>query len=65
MERVWLKSSFSAESANCVEVSFTPNAVLVRDSRNEDVVVAVTHDDWNAFVNGVHANEFESPHRSA
>lgn len=30
----WRKSSYSGDSSNCVEVSTTPAAVHIRDSKN-------------------------------
>lgn len=55
---MWIKSSFSADSATCVEVHFGPDAVLVRDSKDRTgPVLSFTFGEWDAFVAGVKAGE--------
>lgn len=56
----WRKSSFSNPNGNqCVEVSFTSNAVGLRDSKNPDGAVLVfDHCEWTAFLSGVDAGSF-------
>ncbi|MFI6302425.1 DUF397 domain-containing protein [Amycolatopsis thailandensis] len=48
----WGKSSHSgnANDANCVEVSRTPAAVLVRDSKVSSVALGFTFAAWKAFL---------------
>jgi hypothetical protein len=48
---VWRTSSYSAGSGNCVEVAPTPDAVLVRDSKDPDCsALAVPRTAWRAFL---------------
>lgn len=55
----WVKSSFSADSANCVEVAKLENMVLVRDSKNRaGRPLGFTHAEWSAFIKGAQAGEF-------
>jgi hypothetical protein len=50
----WFKSSYSysdSEGAECVEVALGPDAVRVRDSKDQDrPALAVTPMAWAAFV---------------
>jgi hypothetical protein len=58
----WFKSSFSSSNGgNCVEVARNLSGIVaVRDSKNPDGPVLVfTPDEWQAFVAGVHAGEFD------
>ncbi|WP_280142779.1 DUF397 domain-containing protein [Amycolatopsis rubida] len=44
----------------CVELSFTSNAVGMRDSQNPDGAVLVfDNDEWNAFVGAVESGFFQ------
>lgn len=55
----WRKSSRCGTST-CVEVAQHGDAILIRDSKNPDAgTLAVTRDEWDAFVAGVIAGEFE------
>jgi hypothetical protein len=58
--REWTKSPLSNPNGNqCVEISFTDNAVGMRDSRNPDGTVLVfDNDEWNAFVGAFEAGFF-------
>ncbi|MEU6273588.1 DUF397 domain-containing protein [Streptomyces populi] len=51
-EPVWFKSSYSGgNTTECVEASFTPGGVLVRDSkRTGGPIVAVSNAVWRAFI---------------
>jgi hypothetical protein len=55
----WRKSSASG-GTNCVEVSFVNGSVLVRDSKDEGSgpTLSFTVEEWRAFLEGVHAQEF-------
>ncbi|MFF4265612.1 DUF397 domain-containing protein [Streptomyces virginiae] len=50
-ELAWFKSSYSGgDGDNCVEVAMSPEAVLVRDSKDTRLrPLAVSHDAWSAF----------------
>ncbi|ETK34575.1 DUF397 domain-containing protein [Microbispora sp. ATCC PTA-5024] len=58
----WQKSSRSANNCACVEVAVLPSGeVGVRDSKNQDGPVLVfTPAEWDAFINGVKAGEFDT-----
>jgi len=56
----WIKSSFCADKS-CVEVARTGTVVLVRDGKNRDQQhLRVPREDWNAFLRGVVAGEFDA-----
>lgn len=59
----WFKSSRSATVANCVEAAFLPDGgVAVRDSKNPaGGQLLFTPAEWDAFVGGVRAGEFDRP----
>jgi len=47
----WFKSTHSSESANCVEVAWTPTGVAVRDSKDPDgPTLTFGRDTWDAFI---------------
>jgi hypothetical protein len=56
----WVKSSYSGNNGNCVEVAALPHGGrALRDSKNQDGPVLVfTGDEFAAFVSGVVAGEF-------
>ncbi|WP_329082555.1 DUF397 domain-containing protein [Streptosporangium sp. NBC_01469] len=62
----WVKSSFSGDNGgNCVEVANLrdtadhPDLIAVRDSKDpEGPKLLFTPTKWNAFLNGVKADEF-------
>lgn len=66
----WLKSTYSAENGCCVEVHFSTDGVLVRDSKQvrSDLascsILSFTTEEWAAFTNGVKAGEFDGPSES-
>ncbi|WP_329299894.1 DUF397 domain-containing protein [Streptomyces sp. NBC_00659] len=51
-EPAWFKSSYSGgNTTECVEASFTPSGVLVRDSKHTGgPIVAVSTAVWQAFI---------------
>lgn len=59
----WHKSPLSNPPDNqCVEVSFSSNAVGLRDSRNPDGFVLVfTYGEWEAFLGGAAGGSFNLP----
>jgi hypothetical protein len=65
MQTTWIKSSRSFANGNCVEVAELPDGHIgVRDSKNPDgPVLRFTPGEWNAFLAGALAGEFEQPSR--
>ena len=58
----WVKSSFSANGA-CVEVDRQPDVIRVRDSKDpEGAVLSFLPGEWNAFLCGARAGEFDLAH---
>lgn len=56
----WRKSSFSSDSANCVEVLRSADGVTVRDSKNvSGPTLSFTDAEWDAFVRGAKNGEFD------
>ena len=60
-EIVWRKSTFSSGTGNnCVEVADLGGGRLVRDSKNPTgPVLSFTAGEWDAFVKGARAGEFD------
>ena len=61
LSETWTKSTRSGpQGGNCVEVRRTSDgAIQVRDSKNpHGPVLAFTRSEWDAFVNGIKAEEF-------
>jgi len=59
VEVAWHKSTHST-SQECVEVGHTAGAVGLRDSKNPDgPELWFTPEEWDAFVSGVKAGEFD------
>jgi hypothetical protein len=57
----WRKSSRSGEALQCVEVAMVDGAVLVRHSHHPvGPVLRFTRGEWEAFLDGVHAGEFDT-----
>jgi Domain of unknown function (DUF397) len=55
----WRKSS-SSGTGDCVEVAMDRSHVHLRDSKQPGgAQLHLTHSEWNAFVQGVRAGEFE------
>ena len=55
----WRKSSYSS-TTDCVEVDNRENYVFVRDSKDPDgPELAFTRSEWEAFIQGVKAGEFD------
>jgi len=63
-EARWFKSSFSGgNGGSCVEVAFLPDGdVAVRDTKDRALAPhTYTAAEWDAFVAGVKAGEFDLP----
>ncbi|MFG1608039.1 DUF397 domain-containing protein [Actinoplanes sp. NPDC049265] len=57
---LWLKSSRSYGSGECVEVRARDGGIQVRDSKDPDGPrLAFSRREWAAFVAGVRAGEFD------
>lgn len=57
----WRKSSLSGgDGGNCVEIARIGDQVAVRDSKHpRGAVLAFTAAEWEAFIGGVKAGEFD------
>ena len=59
LNEVW-RTSTRSQDTNCVEVAYSGGEVRVRDTKNrEAALVAVSPDDWRAFIAGVKVGEFD------
>ena len=68
LRRAWSKSSFSGNDTCCVEACIVDGSIFVRDSKflreqsnveADQPMLSYTVDEWNAFVAGVKAGEFD------
>ena len=57
-ETIWRKSSF-CQQGECAEVALVNGEVVVRSSRSPAETVSFTAAEWQAFLAGVRAREFE------
>lgn len=57
----WRKSTFTSNSGQCVEIAELPGgAIAIRDSKSpRRDPLRFTSAEWAAFLNGVHAGEFD------
>lgn len=53
------KSSYSIKYGKCVEVKFADGSILVRHSVHTQNQVQFTSSEWEAFLEGVKAGEFD------
>lgn len=53
------KSSFSPFGGKCVGVSIHSESVFVVNTKQKDVIIKFTKEEWIAFVKGVKNNEFD------
>lgn len=59
-EGSWVKSTRSGPvSDNCVELAPIAGGVAIRDSKGTGAVQAFTGDEFQAFIDGVKAGEFD------
>ncbi|HEY1347152.1 MAG TPA: DUF397 domain-containing protein [Streptosporangiaceae bacterium] len=57
---VWRRSTATG-GGNCVEVSFTSDSVLMRNSQSPDgPVLTFSLAEWEAFLTGVRDGDFDS-----
>lgn len=61
MSLEWKRSSkCDNSSGNCVEVAFLPGGVVaLRDSKNPTPVQTYDRDEWDTFLAGAKAGEFD------
>jgi hypothetical protein len=58
----WQKSTASGNNGDCVEVAFTPAAVLVRNSQDPlGPRLSFSRSEWTAFLAGAQRGEFDLP----
>ncbi|MBA8827034.1 hypothetical protein FHX42_004418 [Saccharopolyspora lacisalsi] len=56
----WLKSSYSGEETNCVEVGTAPGAVVVRDTKDRAAgYFTADARQWRSFLSAVRAGRYE------
>jgi hypothetical protein len=53
------KTSSFCNWGECVEVSVSEHGVLMRDSKDPEHVLEFTPEEWDAFLKGVKAGEFD------
>lgn len=59
---VWRKSLASGSNGDCVEVAFTDESVLLRNSQEpQEPLLSFSHSEWIAFLTGVCGGEFDLP----
>ncbi len=56
---VFKKSSFSGRGPRCVSVARVSKSVLVKHSLNEKPILTFSRGEWEAFIQGVKAGEFD------
>lgn len=59
MEQQWRKSSFSVREA-CLEVWRHQDVVMIRESEQPSNVIVTSPDNWDKFLKGVKAGEFDT-----
>jgi hypothetical protein len=58
----WRKSTVSGNAGDCVEIAFTVDAVLVRNSRDPlGPRLSFSFSEWEAFLTGARRGEFDAP----
>lgn len=59
---MWRKSSYSADTANCVEFAETPDGRAVRDSKDPDgPILTYTIASWHDFITDIRQGLFDRP----
>jgi hypothetical protein len=61
-EMAWRKSSHCGTDKACAEVTRLHDGnIALRDSKNPDIALVFSPDEWDAFTKGVNAGEFDIP----
>lgn len=55
----FLKSSFSGQTQLCVALRYEPEGVILAHTGAPQNILMFTYDEWDAFVKGVKAGEFD------
>lgn len=58
-DAVWRSAPGADESGSVVEIAHKDGMYGMRDRRHPDHVLTFTPGEWDAFVKGVHAGEFD------
>ena len=61
VELSWRRSRHCGESMSCVEAREIGREIAVRHSADPGVVLLFTRGEWDAFLRGVRAGEFDLP----
>lgn len=57
----WYKSSYSSDTANCLEIAVLPATILVRDSKDPDgSTLSYTTASWRDFISGIRGGDFDA-----
>ena len=56
----WVRSSFCGGNGSCVEVAAVPSRVVIRTTRFTQMHLGFTREEWETFVQGVKAGEFDA-----
>jgi hypothetical protein len=60
----WRKSSYSSDTANCVEVASSLDFIHVRDSKDSSLTaISYATASWRTFIDAVRADAFDGPTR--
>ncbi len=57
--KTYLKSSFSSKSYKCVGIRKEAEKIFIINTKTKGPTVEFTFDEWEAFVKGVKAGEFD------
>ncbi|GAA0350373.1 hypothetical protein GCM10010319_29060 [Streptomyces blastmyceticus] len=60
MEITWLKSSYSADTGNCLEIARRGGDVFVRESDDPETVLRIYPEKLQAFLMGVKTGKYEN-----
>jgi hypothetical protein len=55
----FIKSSFCEDYKGCVGVRKAYGKILITNTNNENPIIEFTKNEWDAFIKGVKAGEFD------